>query len=258
MPRSLEPCPYCGRSNRDSETCSSGQGDGVFPVFILRDGQERTTGAVAYFVEHWAVPVEKKTKSPREIVAEASAIRIGSIDSHGRLLFSEASTGWNDRNVTVDVDMPAGEYNIIAWLAEVPILRENGMEPYVRPISMGVYNNELMAALEQQVHVDRSPAAFEAYRPWNMMMWPVMSHKVPAWPQAIQYNYNDDQARGDHLRAISWCLQGALHGDEFSIQTLENARRALPLDEAIEIDLLTQRGQHARPKGESVNYLVQP
>lgn len=257
-PRGPEPCFDCGRSNQNSETCASGQGDGVFPVFTLRDGQGRTTGAVAYFIEHWAVPVEKKTKFPCEIVYEATAIRLGSINSNGRLFFNEAHTGWNSRNVTVDVNIPAGEYSVIAWLAEVPILRENGMKPYVRPISLSVYSSELMAALEQQVHVDRSPDAFEAFRYWNMMMWPVMSHKVPAWPRAIRYNYNDDQARGNHLRAISWCLQGALYSDEFSIQTLENARRALPLDEAIQIDLLIQRGQRARPKGNPVNHHLHP
>ena len=246
LPRDGGPCSLCGRDDANSQTCASGQGDGVYPVFVLEDSTHRVHGAVAAFVEEWALGIENKSKSPKELADHASPVRVGAIETSGTVLFNEAITGWNNRDITVDVSLPAGHYEIVAWLAAVPVLQANGMEPFIRPIALGVYGRELMAALDSVTRIDRDPAAFEPYRPWNILTWPVMAHREPRWQDALRYNYHDDSKRGDRQRALSWLLHGELHDDPFSITTLAQLRQdGLSLTEAQNQDLLLQRGQTA-------------
>ena len=119
--------------------------------------------------------------APADIVRMARAVWVGTIDCEGQLMFSDSFTGLDDQNVTVDVEVPARRYDVIAWIAEVPTLRANGMAPLDRPVAMGVYNTELIGALDAATVVDRGPQAFDAFRPWNTMTWGVMSHQVPQW-----------------------------------------------------------------------------
>lgn len=239
-------CPACGRAPTSAGTFPTGQGDGVYPVFVLQDAAGSATGVLACFTEEWALGVERNEKAPASIRDIATPVRVGVIDSSGMLLFNEASTGWDDRNVTVDVQVPAGRYELIAWLADVPILVQHGMQPYRRPIAVGLYGSDLVTALDQLTRVDRSAGAFDEYRPWNSMMWQVMSHREPRWRDAARYNHHDDSARGAHERAASWLLQAAIHGDAdaaASVGPLLDATN--PSDVATRTRLLTMRGQGA-------------
>lgn len=156
--------------------------------------------------------------------------------------------------MTVDVEVPAGRYEVIAWLAEVPTLRERGMEPLVRPIAMGVYGDKLVAALDSVAPVDRSLGAFDEYRPWNSMMWGVLSHIEPAWGRAARFNYHDDNARGAADRAISWMLQAAVHGDAEALPEAIALLNATDPGSAAERDrLLGMRGQTLRTEGSSTD-----
>lgn len=218
----------------------------MYPVFVLEDETSRVTGAVAMFTEEWALGVENKSKSPQALAFDAQPVWVGTIDSPGLVLFNDAITGWNDRNVTVDVQLPAAHYEIIAWLAVVPILRDNGMDPFVRPIALGVYGPDLVMALDAVARVDRSPHAFDPYRPWNILAWPVMAHMEPRWQDALRYNFHDDSQRGDNDRALSWLLQGERYEDLSSIEALVQMHsNGVPLSDDLRQVLLKQRGQVA-------------
>jgi hypothetical protein len=216
----------------------------VYPVFVLEDANSRVTGAIAFFVPDWALGVEDKSKEPARIADVARPVHIGEIDTPGALLFNEAHTGHDSTDMTVDVDVPPGRYEVIAWLGEVPMLRENGMEPFVRPIAVGVYGTDLVSALDGEFIVDRDPAAFEAYRPWNTMMWGVMGHKAPEWGRAARYNHADDTKRGEQERATSWLLQAAVHGDADAQDSVAHILHALdPATSERRTRLLAMRGQ---------------
>lgn len=223
----------------------------MYPVFVLEDETSRVTGAVAMFTEEWALGVENKSKSPQALAFDAQPVWVGTIDSPGLVLFNEAITGWNDRNVTVDVQLPAAHYEIIAWLAVVPILRDNGMDPFVRPIALGVYGPDLVMALDAVAQVDRSPHALDPYRPWKILAWPVMAHMEPRWQDALRYNFHDDSQRGDNDRALSWLLQGEIQQDPSSIDALTKLQHnGLSLSNDLRKELLKQRGQVADPSAD--------
>ena len=242
-PPAETPCE-CGRNAHNTEVCTSGHGDGVYPAFVLEDPAGRATGAIAFFVGDWALGVEEKSMAPKGIARIAVPVRVGVIDTPGTLLFNDPWTGFNDSNISVDLAVPPGRYEVISWLAVVPSLREHEMEPFIRPIAMGVYGSELVAALDAVMLVDRDPAAFESYRAWNTMLWGVMAHQFPEWRKAVQYNYKDDDSRGAHDRATSWLLQAALHGDEDSAEAVAGLLQSNePSDIARRNELLSMRGQ---------------
>lgn len=248
-PRDDSPCSLCGRSRETSQDCISGHGDGVYPVFLLEDRSGRASGAIAFFLEDWALGVENKSKKPADILRAARPVLVGSIVCEGQLMFNDAYTGFDDRNVTVDVAVPAGRYEVIAWIAEVPTLRANDMMPFDRPVAMGVYSAELATALAASVTVDRDPQSFEVFRPWNTMTWGVMSHRVPDWGKAAMYNYRDDLARHATGRATSWMLQAAVHGDQ-DAQAIVGTVLASTDPSVVEERraLLTLRGQRSQPQ----------
>lgn len=158
-------------------------------------------------------------------------------------------TGLDDTNVTVDVAVPAGRYAVIAWIAEVPTLRAKDMMPFDRPVAMGVYGPELSVALHADATVDRDPEALEVFRPWNALMWGVISHLVPGWGKAAMYNYRDDMARNATERATSWMLQAAVHGDEAALAIVgESLASTNPDDVQQRRALLALRGQRDTSK----------
>lgn len=206
-------CPDCGRTSVTSITFPTGHGDGVYPVFALEDSEGQSSGAIAFFTERWAVGVEDKSLSPSQIATEARPIWIGTMQAQGRVLFSEAGAGIDDSDVSVDLDIQDMPHEVFAWIGEVPTLASAGITPSRRPIALGVYRPDLASALGNIADVDHSPKAWDAYRPWNTMMWQVMSHLAPEWSRAAMYNFGDDTNRGAQDRAVSWLLQAAAHGD---------------------------------------------
>lgn len=230
-------CDLCGRSDATSLALPTGHGDGLYPVFVLEDSHGGATGAIAFFTAEWSAAVEDKSWAPAEILQNATPIRVGTLHSTGRLHFSEISTGLNDSNVTVDVTVPPGEYELVAWIAEVPSLREAHIESPHRPIAVGAYGSALIEALNAVATVDRNQSSWHPFQPWNTMSWQVMSNIFPEWPRALIYNFGDDIRRGDDARAMSWMLQGAIHGDEESLQ------RAGDLLESHDAEVVEYRNQ---------------
>lgn len=159
----------------------TGHGDCVYPVFTLVDFDGQPLGAIAVFTEKWALGIEDSSLAPAQIPSEASPIWIGTIHGQGQLLFSEAGAGMDDTDVTVDVHLTEVPHEVLAWIGEVPTLVSSGITPSRRPIALGVYRPGLARALAEVVPVDRSPIAWEPFRPWNTMMWQVMSHLAPQW-----------------------------------------------------------------------------
>lgn len=243
-PRDHTPCETCGKTPSTAVGCMTGAGDGVYPVFVLEDAAGQRSGVMAAFEEQWAVGIENRTRHPASIAAAAKPVHFGTITCDGLLLFNDAGTGMDDRNVTVDVAVPAGEYAVIAWLAEMPVLREHGMEPAVRPVALGVYGTALAAALNAVASPDRRAETVEALQPWTTMMWPVLSHREPRWVDAATYNVDEDARRGDQDRATSWLLQAALHGHQPSRARVERLLTATDAATVTERNrLLAMRGQ---------------
>lgn len=237
-------CSECARSSMTSITFPTGHGDGVYPVFTLVDFDGQPSGAIAFFTEKWALGIEDNSLAPGQIPSEASPIWIGTIHGQGQLLFSEAGTGIDDSDVTVDVKLAEVPHEVFAWIGEVPTLVSSGITPSRRPVALGVYRSDLATALGELVSVERAPIAWESFRPWNTMMWQVMSHLAPQWSRAAMYNYSDDLKRGAQDRALSWLLQAAVHGDEQARAQLGTLWSSTdPETAAYRRELLAWRGQ---------------
>ena len=240
-------CDVCGRTNTTSLAFPTGHGDGVYPVFVLEKATGMTTGAIAFFTAEWSAEVEDKMRAPAQILRHAKPVRVGILESSGQVLFSEVCTGFDDPNVTVDVSLASGSYEVIAWIGEVPTLRDAQIEPRYRPIAVGVYGVELQRALDAVTSVDRDPNSWRQFQPGTAIGWQVLSNIVPEWPRALNYNYHDDVKRRDTARAMSWMLQGAIHGDD------ECYDLAVDVLESTESHVVAYRNQMLAWRGQSVD-----
>lgn len=233
----------CGRNALTTQAVIAGGGDGCYPAFQLRTLDQTVSGAIAVFTQDWGQGMERSLLAPYDLVDAASPVRLGELQSDGMVYFNDSFTHWDHRNVSVDVELPAGTYSVVAWLAEVPGLRENGMEPFVRPIALAVYAADLMTELLRRSAVDRSVGAIEAVRPFAGMPMPVYCHQMPQWAEMAMLNAEADVERSDRLRAASWLLQATRHGSTAAEAALSTTHRQLA-PETID-ELLRSRGQRA-------------
>lgn len=240
-------CEVCGRGASNYVSVTSGSGDGVYPVFRLLDSEEKTTGALALFEAEWAAGIEDNSKKPAELVSSAQPVFIGTLTVDGLIYASDATAGWDCDYALVDIELPRGEYAVIAWRAEMEILKERDMPPFTRQIAMGIYSTSLFDALEALVPADRSKATRELTTALGNETNQVLAHKEPAWGRACLFNANEDADRGEEDRSNSWLLQAAKHGyvqaeNALPVNYLESTS---PLDVARRARLLLMRGQRS-------------
>ena len=240
-------CEVCGRGAKNCISVTSGSGDGVYPVFRLLDTEEKATGALALFEAQWATGIEDKSKKPAELVSLAQPVLIGTLIVDGLIYASDATAGWDCDYALVDIELPRGEYAVIAWRAEMEILKEQDMPPFTRQIAMGIYSTSLFDALEVLVPADRSKATRELTTAFGDEINQVLAHKEPQWGKACLFNASEDADRGEVDRSNSWLLQAAKHGyvpaeNALPVNYLESTA---PLDVARRARLLLMRGQRS-------------
>jgi hypothetical protein len=238
-------CGACGRGSTNYVAVTSGSGDGVYPIFRLSDTDGNHTGAVAFFEGGWAEGIEDMSRRPADLIASAKPVYAGSLTIDGLIYASEATAGWDCDYALVDVELPPGEYEVIAWQAEMDILKEHEMEPYTRQIALGVYSQELVNALENVMPPDRRDESREAMASRNCGLVQVLSHKEPRWADACMYNAREDADRGEEDRANSWLLHAAKFGHIKAANALppNYLESMAPLDVARRARLLLMRGQ---------------
>ena len=221
----------------------SGGGDGVYPVFRLLDEQGHRTGAIAMFEERWAVGSENHTVKPADLVDGAMPVLAGFLDVTDIVYVSDSYACTGDSNAIVDIELPAGRYHVIAWLAEMDILKQYNMEPFTRPIALGVYCSQLATALTTVIAIDARPETVASLLGDNNPFATVMANKERRWADALRYNAREDAERGEDERSLSWSLQAAVHGDESALFSRELLDSTNPLDIAKRRRLLAMRGQ---------------
>ena len=240
----VEACD-CGRAAGAYVAVTSGAGDGVYPVFRLSDERGEPSGAIAMFEQSWATETEAKTKQPADLVAVAQPVYAGSILVTDVAYVSDATAGWNQDYAIVDIELPPGEYQVIAWQADMEVLREAGMTPTRRQIALGLYRPELVAALEVIAPPDRSFESQIAMTSPHRMMDQVLAHHMPRWADACMYNAQEASDRLEDEIAESWLLHAAIHGHQPAIDLLKPGylESTAPLDVARRTRLLAMRGQ---------------
>ena len=221
----------------------SGGGDGVYPVFRLLDEQGNRTGAIAMFEERWAVGSENRTVNPADLVGGAMPVLAGFLDVTDIVYVSDSHACMGKSNAIVDIELPAGRYHVIAWLAEMDFLKQYNMEPFTRPIALGVYCGNLATALTTVMAVDARPETVASLRADNFWYAMVTCHSQPRWADALRYNAREDAERGEDERSLSWSLQAAVHGDESALNSRELLDSTNPLYIAMRRRLLAMRGQ---------------
>jgi len=242
-----EPCD-CGRMAGNYVAVTSGSGDGVYPVFRLRNEFGDVTGVIAMFEQDWAVGTENSSRNPAALATSALPIYAGSVVVEDLVYASEAGAGWDADYALVDVELPPGTYEAIAWQAEMDILREQGLQPYVRQIAFGLYSPEMIRALESVSPPDRRVESRIAMSSESRAFDQVLAHAAPRWADACMYNAREDSDRGETDRAESWILQAALYGHEPARSLLPPGflDSQAPLDVARRTRLLAMRGQRSR------------
>lgn len=240
-------CGECGRGPGNYVAVTSGAGDGVYPIFRLMDAEGARTGAVAFFEAAWAQGVEDESRSPVELIASARPVYAGTLTVDGLIYASDATAGWDRNYALVDVELPAGTYEVIAWQADMDVLIERGMEPTTRQIALGIYSKNLVDALDALVSIDRREEARTAMQSRNCGLHQVLAHNEPRWADACMYNAREDAERGEGDRSASWLLQAAKFGHLTAANSLppNYLESTAPLDVARRARLLLMRGQRS-------------
>ena len=232
-----EKCP-CGRTPEALLHCLAGRGDGIYRVYEVQDEHDETVGAFTLFgdaadaEEHFAGERETQARTQdeeegegdaeedavdaesaaatgdpetlRDILAGAAPLRLGELDVDGTLLFSDASRTTADRDVTVDVEVPAGRYSVICWLSLPNIEGQS----YLRPIALMAIGGGLKKAFDGYL----PRLSTQSLRDLAMLTWKadgmvVASHLEDVRPRVLAANYEADTSRENTARAISWLLQ---------------------------------------------------
>jgi hypothetical protein len=243
-----EYCENCGRGPGNYIASISGAGDGVYPVFRLMDDLGNITGAIAMFEQTWAQGTEDGSKNPAGIAVEATATYAGTLSVDTQLLFSEATAGWGTSYALVDVQLPSGDYDVVAWIADIPMLAQAHMEPVARPIALAAYRRELFHHL---IEMDSSAEARDFLKSSSHMLTQVMAHQTPRWADACQYNAAEAAQRGEDDLATSWLLHAAVHGDADARRQVQDLLESTsPLEVSRRQRLLEWRGQRATTQPE--------
>ena len=151
-------CETCGRPAGSRFAVGSGAGDGVYPVYRLsEDPDGMVHGAIAIFDEQLALQLECRRSGPWELVRHADPVHLGEVRSEGSLTFCEAFHGADRDNAAVEVALPEGTFQVVAWMGEVTAY---GMSWGYRTQALAVYDEPTMHGLDALTAVNQSP--FEA------------------------------------------------------------------------------------------------
>ncbi len=243
-------CEVCGRGAKNYISVTSGSGDGVYPVFRLLDTEEKATGALALFEAQWAIGIADNSKKPAELVSSAQPVFIGTLIVDGLIYASDATAGWDCDYALVDIELPRGEYAVIAWRAEMEILKEHDMPPFTRQIAMGLYSTSLFDALEALVPADWSKATRELTTAFGSETNQNFVFKERWGAKTCLDNARLDADRGERDRSDSWVLQAAIHDSHYTknialSMPVDYLESTAPLDVARRARLLLMRGQRS-------------
>jgi len=243
-------CPHCGRNPRTLQQVASGDGDGVYPVLALFE-QDDAVGAITVFKD--ALDDLGAVNTPLgdgrvlnacrvgvgstlgQLLSATAPLVLGTLEVTDRLLFSDAGRSIDDRDVTVVVGAPAGQYVVVAWVSQ-PL---RYYDTALRPLALAAVTGSLRAAV-----LDCVPALSDDERRsliaqmWGDPQLLVNSHIASVRVGVAQANYDED-GESDPDRALSWLLQLAEFEDAGTYEILQSKG---PFDDAYLRRLLADRG----------------
>ena len=113
----IDVCEFCGRGPENFQSTASGPGDGGYAVFqLLPSGEDRATaGAITLFSQVDFSGVGATTTFSATLDSAAPMI-LGTLDCRGLLIFSDASTCFDSRDVSISIDQPTGPCLVVCWV----------------------------------------------------------------------------------------------------------------------------------------------
>ena len=115
-------CGDCGRGPETFLNAASGNGDGAYPAFRIAgpddSGETEFIGVFIPFLEEDVDGLEFFGAGGQflDIIASAAPLVLGTLTCRGELIISDASKSRDDRDVSVRLDMPEGDYVVVCWL----------------------------------------------------------------------------------------------------------------------------------------------
>lgn len=244
-------CPECGREPTNTLSAAAGSGDGIYPVLSLLGPDSEVVGALTLFKDGLDAlgAVNYQTgegttlnatfgglgSTLADLLSAAAPMVLGVLDVSDSLLVSDASRCLNDRDYTVDMNVPAGEYTVVAWVT-VPI---TDYDDTPRPLALGAFSGPMHQAIADCVpglDSERRHQLIDLM--WGRPDMLVNSHMGNVRVQVAQINHDADE-EAESPRAISWFLQLAEFDDAGTHDLLRSME---PWDESVLRQLLAQRG----------------
>lgn len=113
----VEVCELCGRGPGNFQSTASGPGDGGYAVFqLLPSGEDQATAGAITFFSQVNFPGVGATTTFSATLNSAAPMILGTLDCQGLLIFSDASTCFDSRDVSISIDQPAGPCLVVCWV----------------------------------------------------------------------------------------------------------------------------------------------
>jgi tetratricopeptide (TPR) repeat protein len=115
-------CGDCGRDNRTFLQAASGRGDGNYNAFALfGETESGDAGQVGVFLPFLDEDIDGlsyvgKGSQFLDIVGSAAPVILGTLVCHGELIMADSAKSRDDDEISVRLEMPAGEYVVVCWL----------------------------------------------------------------------------------------------------------------------------------------------
>ncbi|TEX52269.1 MAG: hypothetical protein B7C55_01260, partial [Actinomycetales bacterium mxb001] len=148
-----EVCEICGRGPGNFQTTASGPGDGAYAVFqLLPSGEDQATAGAITLFSQVNFPGVGATTTFSATLNSAAPMILGTLDCQGLLIFSDASTSFDSRDVSISIDQPASPCLILCWVGV-----ESPSANFL-PVAMAALSGEMAVAARAKVPHLSDPA----------------------------------------------------------------------------------------------------
>jgi len=197
-------CDNCGRTSDRFLYVASGAGDGGYSAFELYGQSGEVLGVMTTFMDVMVgAPFVGAVADFRTFLDSSAPLHMGRIDTQGRLIFADAAMTSGDRNVSVDVEVPPGSYEVVCWVGAGP----SGDE--LLPVAFAACGGALGAVLAQHC----APMAMAERDRIISSLWGAPNRTVFALAvdirEQVLANNVEMLREADPTRALSYALQWA-------------------------------------------------
>ena len=207
-------CEDCGRVSDRFVYVASGAGDGGYSAFSLYSPAGLLLGVFTAFMGALdGRPLVGSVADLRDWMDSSAPLFLGTLDSQGLITVGDASMSTDDRDVSIDFDVPPGNYAVVCWVSRSPSVNE------LLPIALAAGTGPLGEVFGRElVRLPKSERDRLIVSMWGAPNRLVHSLMGDIRPEVLARNY-EALKELDPARAQSYALQWAERNDAEDVRS---------------------------------------